>query len=310
MMESHYISAAEEKALLEEWFETVHFDEESEGIPPLKPERDDEESRNHVDAASIVDWFNSPPGTQVPLSSGGSDFVFKNHEAWKLVDWRDIGMGIQAGKTYMEKEARFLELYGQFRGNPYHDKAGKFASKSGPGGATAVMDAPDSGPIGASTRPKRTSTRVSNSVVDERVGELQRKEPDKYWKVAETHEGAQSYKLSNPDGTTAGHYALYNRTDHVEFGTLAAEPGQKGIAKSALDDLDARVPDKVQRLDAFDGDLTSIYSKYGFKETDRVKWDDQYAPSSWKPEYGRPDVVFMERPSAVDRGVTARSHPF
>lgn len=36
------ISAEEEAALLKEWFETVHFDVESEGIPELDPERDDE----------------------------------------------------------------------------------------------------------------------------------------------------------------------------------------------------------------------------------------------------------------------------
>lgn len=35
-------TAAREKELLKQWFETVAFDEESEGIPPLEPEDDDE----------------------------------------------------------------------------------------------------------------------------------------------------------------------------------------------------------------------------------------------------------------------------
>lgn len=43
MIQVEAISAAEEKALLDEWFATVHFDEESEGIPDLEPEEDDEE---------------------------------------------------------------------------------------------------------------------------------------------------------------------------------------------------------------------------------------------------------------------------
>ena len=42
MYEAHTFTAEEEQALLQEWFETVHFDEESEGIPELDPERDDE----------------------------------------------------------------------------------------------------------------------------------------------------------------------------------------------------------------------------------------------------------------------------
>jgi hypothetical protein len=37
------MSAAREKELLKQWFETVQFDEESEGIPPLDDEEDDEE---------------------------------------------------------------------------------------------------------------------------------------------------------------------------------------------------------------------------------------------------------------------------
>ena len=42
MYEAHVFTREEEDALLQEWFETVHFDEESEGIPDLDPEADDE----------------------------------------------------------------------------------------------------------------------------------------------------------------------------------------------------------------------------------------------------------------------------
>jgi len=45
MYEAPVITAAEEKDLLQEWFDTVHFDVEDPGIPPLDPENDDEESR-------------------------------------------------------------------------------------------------------------------------------------------------------------------------------------------------------------------------------------------------------------------------
>jgi hypothetical protein len=45
MYEAHVFTAEEEQALLQEWFDTVHFDVEDEGIPELDPEVDDEESR-------------------------------------------------------------------------------------------------------------------------------------------------------------------------------------------------------------------------------------------------------------------------
>lgn len=47
------------------------------------------------------------------------------------------------------------------------------------------------------------------------------------------------------------------------------------------------------KLDHFDGYLSDFYSKHGFKETDRYKWDDQYRPDDWNEnKYGKPDVVY------------------
>lgn len=43
MIEAKTIDAKEEKELLQEWFDTVQFDEPSKGIPPLEDEIDDEE---------------------------------------------------------------------------------------------------------------------------------------------------------------------------------------------------------------------------------------------------------------------------
>lgn len=57
MIDAVVISRDEEKQLLEEWFDTVHFDHPSEGIPELKPERDDEESRSIEDAYAISQWL-------------------------------------------------------------------------------------------------------------------------------------------------------------------------------------------------------------------------------------------------------------
>ncbi len=43
MIDAEEISVDREKALLAEWFDTVQFDNPSEGLPELEPERDDEE---------------------------------------------------------------------------------------------------------------------------------------------------------------------------------------------------------------------------------------------------------------------------
>lgn len=59
MIEAVVISAAEEKALLDEWFETVQFDFPSTGIPELKPERDDEESRSVEDTYALQQWHSN-----------------------------------------------------------------------------------------------------------------------------------------------------------------------------------------------------------------------------------------------------------
>lgn len=47
------------------------------------------------------------------------------------------------------------------------------------------------------------------------------------------------------------------------------------------------------KLDHFDMPaLNKIYSAEGFKEYNRMEWDDQYAPKGWRYEtYGRPDVI-------------------
>jgi hypothetical protein len=56
MYEAHVFTRDEEEALLQEWFETVHFDEESKGIPELDPEVDDEEPQSRSADPSTLDF--------------------------------------------------------------------------------------------------------------------------------------------------------------------------------------------------------------------------------------------------------------
>lgn len=46
------------------------------------------------------------------------------------------------------------------------------------------------------------------------------------------------------------------------------------------------------QLDHYEGKLSDIYGRNGFKEVERYKWDDRYAPQGWDyGKFGRPDVV-------------------
>ncbi len=59
------------------------------------------------------------------------------------------------------------------------------------------------------------------------------------------------------------------------------------------------IADAVKRggnkLDCFDGFLPAFYGKFGFRETGRYKWDDQYKPQGWNTaKHDNPDVVLME----------------
>lgn len=67
--------------------------------------------------------------------------------------------------------------------------------------------------------------------------------------------------------------------------------GQPGAGKLA-------VAEAIQRgattLDAFDGFLPDLYARFGFVETGRMRFVDEYAPEGWNfARDGRPDVVFM-----------------
>ena len=95
MIVAKTISAAEEKKLLQGWFDTVQFDITSDGIPELDPEEDDEESR--MAAHAIMAWFEKP-NTPVPDV---------NERAWDFVDYSKIGMQRNAAITYMLTEADF-----------------------------------------------------------------------------------------------------------------------------------------------------------------------------------------------------------
>lgn len=67
--------------------------------------------------------------------------------------------------------------------------------------------------------------------------------------------------------------------------------GPKGVLKVALP---LAIENGAITLDCYAGFLNVEYAKYGFRETARMKWVDEFAPETWDYDtFGRPDVVFM-----------------
>lgn len=74
--------------------------------------------------------------------------------------------------------------------------------------------------------------------------------------------------------------------------------GVRGLGAQAVEHAKRQ---GVISLDAFDvsADIAGVnlpeyYGRFGFREVDRLRWNDAYAPPGWDYErYGRPDVVIM-----------------
>lgn len=71
--------------------------------------------------------------------------------------------------------------------------------------------------------------------------------------------------------------------------------------------IDTAVANGGRTLDCFDGKLVQIYSALGFREVRRENWNDAYRPDGWQDAWGRPDVVYMEYASDVDKLEVATS---
>ena len=99
----------------------------------------------------------------------------------------------------------------------------------------------------------------------------------------------QTYQLN---GYHIG-YALKPDEDGVDIISVHNnEPNIKGVGDALIESAKANGGTK---LDHYDGFLSDLYSKHGFEEYDRDKWDDQYADPNWDYErYGRPDVILRK----------------
>jgi len=96
-------------------------------------------------------------------------------------------------------------------------------------------------------------------------------------KIRLTEDGKSGYGV-NPDGEL-----------------ISVFSSVKGRGRGLV--MDA-IKNGANHLDCFDGHLPKLYGSVGFKETGRMKWDDQYAPDGWDyKKFGRPDVILMSTDS-------------
>lgn len=66
--------------------------------------------------------------------------------------------------------------------------------------------------------------------------------------------------------------------------------GNKAISEL----INAAINSGGNNLDCFSGYLDNLYSKFGFKITETIEFDDNYAPNDWNYKaFGRPPVVAM-----------------
>lgn len=85
-------------------------------------------------------------------------------------------------------------------------------------------------------------------------------------------------------------YALKKDADGVDIISVHNNSGVGGIGDALIQ---SAVKHGGTKLDHFHGYLSDFYTRNGFEEYDRYKWDDQYAPKDWDyDKYGRPDVIF------------------
>jgi len=91
---------------------------------------------------------------------------------------------------------------------------------------------------------------------------------------------------------------------HQSFkaGYLLTSPGDlqgifnnevKGLGSLAVDDA---IKHGACSLDCFDGFLVDYYKRFGFEVVKREPFNDKFAPADFdRNQYGRPDIVYMER---------------
>jgi hypothetical protein len=159
-------------------------------------------------------------------------------------------------------------------------------------------------------------SKLERSTPELNPAEFRAASPDEFVAARGEQEKRAGYLSPTPPDQLGGHrlflspdgkvgYALSPEGDLQNVFNNDGKGGGAGAVVHAIEQ-------GAQTLDAFDGFLPKYYGQFGFVETSRVPWDEQYKPPGWNTARdGRPDVVFMRYGgSDADRAtLRARSFP-
>jgi hypothetical protein len=161
-------------------------------------------------------------------------------------------------------------------------------------------------------RPKLKSLLTSSEVGVPTIHELT---PER---APDFHKAISQSKANSKYGAAV---YVYDEAEYADMRLFQTEDGSAGLAIKPDGDivseyssgggniyalLQLAVEMGGTKLDAFDTVLPEIYKHAGFVETERVSWDDAYAPEGWSKEtfeefnHGEPDIVFMVHQSQVE----------
>lgn len=156
---------------------------------------------------------------------------------------------------------------------------------SGGGGGTAVMDAPGGAPGGGGGSGPAPIEFVHPSAETFIAARNESSRPGFLSPLAPADLADRTLYISK-DGTVG--FAL---DPHGDLENLFNNGGPKGAAREAIF---SALDHGAKTLDCFDGYLPQLYSQFGFVETERMKFNREYAPPGWDYQaHDDPDVVFM-----------------
>jgi hypothetical protein len=135
------------------------------------------------------------------------------------------------------------------------------------------------------------------------ISALHQSSPEKYWTVSapENDPKSQSFAVKDQHGDTHGYYYLKHQGSGTYLGGLASTSKAPGVGSHVLQTLQH----KNTVLDGYDTpDVGRMYGRRGFDTTDKSDWSDEYAPSNWHPDFGKPGYLDMARPAMRNRDVS------
>lgn len=120
-----------------------------------------------------------------------------------------------------------------------------------------------------------------------------------YTEMAMIREGFETYQVRGFDIGFALH-----KLDDGNVDITSVFNNEKEVRNIGDYLLKAALKHGGTQLDHFEGKLSDIYGRNGFKEYERYKWDDNYAPQNWNYEkYGRPDVVLRRHENYMKENI-------